>query len=183
MLRDGQSDHRPEQVPYLTMDGPEDTNARLGSNTTLRCRLQWKNMLGQRWTSATPRVDIQWIKDGFGFSREVLETSFGSRYRLDVKQSAGVYDLQIQSLQKDDEGDYACQAQILSDHRDPQAQSLVYGNRQPVMTARGGGQRAMNDLMTVAELRTATMPMSFVRSKEVKLRLFGLLNSAFTRLC
>nr|VZI36928.1 unnamed protein product [Spirometra erinaceieuropaei] len=155
------------------MEGPEDTNARLGSDTVLRCRLQWRNMLGQRWTDSTPRVDIQWIKDGFGFSRDVLEASFGSRYRLIANQSAGVYDLRIQSLQKDDEGDYACQAQILNEHSNPQAQPLIHNKGGITMTAGMVGQHRLKAPATGADPKTGRMPMSFVRSKEIKLRLFG----------
>ncbi|KAM7538215.1 hypothetical protein Aperf_G00000079025 [Anoplocephala perfoliata] len=118
----GRPGHSYQDQPFLYIDDPQNIHARLGSRAQLSCRLFWKDAFGRAWIGKTPKVLVQWIINGFGFPVDMLESSFLGRLVVLKNQSQGIYELQINETHLEDEGSYACQAQILNEglplHRD-----------------------------------------------------------------
>nr|AKN21714.1 NEPH-1 [Schmidtea mediterranea] len=81
--------------------GPVSTSVLINSTARLRCRVTFNN-------SNTP-VKVQWQKDGFGYENETLRDHFNGRYQMPGPRETGTYDLVIHSVDKQDDGEYACQ--------------------------------------------------------------------------
>ncbi|VDD82586.1 unnamed protein product [Mesocestoides corti] len=135
-----------QQQAFLYVSDPQGTRATIGSTTTLACRVGWRDALGRAWNGPTPPVQVQWIINGFGYRSDLLSSSFQGRVELHSNSSrvTGIFDLIIHSVHAEDEGLYACQAQILY-HNLPNSENAT------------------------ALLPAGVTGMMFVRSKEVKL--------------
>uniref|UniRef100_A0A5K3FCA6 Ig-like domain-containing protein n=2 Tax=Mesocestoides corti TaxID=53468 RepID=A0A5K3FCA6_MESCO len=133
-----------QQQAFLYVSDPQGTRATIGSTTTLACRVGWRDALGRAWNGPTPPVQVQWIINGFGYRSDLLSSSFQGRVELHSNSSRGIFDLIIHSVHAEDEGLYACQAQILY-HNLPNSENAT------------------------ALLPAGVTGMMFVRSKEVKL--------------
>ncbi|XP_069956837.1 irregular chiasm C-roughest protein isoform X2 [Cherax quadricarinatus] len=75
---------------------PENTTAKHGESVILSCKV------------ADRRGTVQWTKDGFGLGTDEELQGF-SRYRMEVDDSDGVYNLHIQPVLVEDDAVYQCQ--------------------------------------------------------------------------
>ncbi|VDP99992.1 unnamed protein product [Trichobilharzia regenti] len=58
-------------------------------------------------------IIVQWMKDGFGYDRDALRQTFGGRYTMMESKEKDMYDLTINGVRYEDEGEYACQARLV----------------------------------------------------------------------
>ncbi|KAM3184994.1 hypothetical protein ACTXT7_007271 [Hymenolepis weldensis] len=73
--------------PFLSIGDPPNTRVRLGGQARLSCQLAWKDAFGQPWIGDTPKIQIQWIINGFGFTIDIISFSFHGRLTV-VKDTA-----------------------------------------------------------------------------------------------
>ncbi len=74
---------------YLSIVDPKDIDAALGGPVTIPCRLSWNDAFGRAWRGPIPSVEVQWIKDGFGYQLHLLSESFEGRYQVTGDQENG----------------------------------------------------------------------------------------------
>ncbi|XP_063842491.1 irregular chiasm C-roughest protein-like isoform X2 [Scylla paramamosain] len=75
---------------------PQNVTVKHGESVTLPCKI------------ADRRGAVQWTKDGFGLGTDKDLLGF-SRYRMNVDDAAGVYNLHIQPVLVEDDARYQCQ--------------------------------------------------------------------------
>ncbi|MPC71105.1 Irregular chiasm C-roughest protein [Portunus trituberculatus] len=75
---------------------PENVTVKHGESVTLPCKI------------ADRKGAVQWTKDGFGLGTDKDLLGF-SRYRMNVDETAGVYNLHIQPVLVEDDARYQCQ--------------------------------------------------------------------------
>ncbi|XP_050708930.1 irregular chiasm C-roughest protein-like [Eriocheir sinensis] len=78
------------------VEEPQNVTVKHGESVTLPCKV------------ADRRGTVQWTKDGFGLGTDPDLQGF-SRYRMNVDEAAGVYNLHIQPVLVEDDGQYQCQ--------------------------------------------------------------------------